>query len=128
MVKGSRERVVPVSRTCIEAVDAYEQNERPKLVRHRDSDVLFLSRGGKRLGREVVCALLQKYARAAGLPGNITPHTLRHSMATHMIRGGADLRVVQEILGHVKVETTEIYTHVDRSDLKATHKKYHPRG
>lgn len=126
--KGSRERVVPVSRTSLEAVAAYEERERPRLLHGKSSEILFLSRAGKPLGREVVCALIGRYARLAGLPGTITPHTLRHSFATHLLRGGADLRVVQEILGHAKVHTTEIYTHIERSDLKRIHKKYHPRG
>ncbi len=126
--KGSRERVVPINRSSIEAVTAYEETERPRLARLRKTDVLFLSRGGRPLGREVVRALLRRYCRAAGLSGTISPHTLRHSMATHLLRGGADLRVVQEILGHVNVATTEIYTHIERSELKAAHKKFHPRG
>jgi integrase/recombinase XerD len=126
--KGSRERVVPISKTGLAAIEAYVTQERPKLLKTRDSDQVFLSRGGKRLGREVVCAMLHKYAKLAGIPGTITPHTLRHSLATHLLRGGADLRVVQEILGHVKLETTEIYTHIERSELKEQHRKYHPRG
>jgi integrase/recombinase XerD len=126
--KGSRERVVPISRTALAAIEAYEREERPRLAQRGRSDLLFLSRGGKALGREVVRALLLKYARIAGIPGRISPHTLRHSLATHLIRGGADLRIVQEILGHAKVETTEIYTHIERSELKAAHRKYHPRG
>jgi integrase/recombinase XerD len=126
--KGSRERIVPVSKTSIKAVQKYLEAERPRLLRRRATDLLFVSRGGKLLGREVVRSFLQKYAKLAGLPGRITPHTLRHSFATHMIQRGADLRVVQEILGHVKVETTEIYTHLRKSDLKAAHRKYHPRG
>ncbi len=126
--KGSKERIVPVSRRAIAAVKRYLEAERPRLIRRSATDLLFVSRGGKPLGREVVRAFLRKYALLAGLPGRITPHTLRHSFATHMIQRGADLRVVQEILGHVKVETTEIYTHLNKSDLKAAHKKYHPRG
>ncbi|MBN1441062.1 MAG: tyrosine recombinase [Planctomycetes bacterium] len=126
--KGSRERVVPVSETCWKAVAAYLEAERPRLLRGRATEILFLTRGGNPLGREVVAAMICKYARRAGLPGRITPHTLRHSMATHLLRGGADLRTVQEILGHVKLETTEIYTHVERSELKEAHRKYHPRG
>lgn len=126
--KGSRERVVPVSETCWSALSDYLEEERPRLARRRPTEFLFLTRSGNPLGREVVSAMIFKYARLAGLPGRITPHTLRHSMATHLIRGGADLRAVQEILGHVKLETTEIYTHIERSDLKHTHRKYHPRG
>jgi integrase/recombinase XerD len=126
--KGSRERIVPVSARAIEAVARYVREERPRIVRLHDSRLIFVSRGAKPLGREVVRAMIQKYARLAGLPGKITPHTLRHSFATHMVQRGADLRIVQEILGHVKVETTEIYTHLNKSDLKAAHRKFHPRG
>jgi integrase/recombinase XerD len=126
--KGSRERIVPVTQRAIEAVQKYLQAERPRLVRRRATDLLFVSRGGRPLGREVVNAQLKKYALLAGLPGKVTPHTLRHSFATHLLRRGADLRVVQEILGHAKVTTTEIYTHLSNTDLKAAHRKYHPRG
>ncbi len=126
--KGSKERIVPVSRRAMEAVRQYVEVERPRLVRRSATDLLFVSKGGKQLGREVVNAFLKKYAMLAGLSGKITPHTLRHSFATHMIQGGADLRVVQEILGHVKIDTTEIYTHLNNQDLRATIKKYHPRG
>jgi integrase/recombinase XerD len=126
--KGSRERIVPVSKRSIALVKEYIDRERPRLVRRCQTDLLFVSRGGKPLGREVVASFMKKYALLAGLPGSITPHPLRHSFATHMIQRGADLRIVQEILGHVKVETTEIYTHLNKTDLKAAHKKYHPRG
>jgi len=126
--KGRKERVVPVSRICRQAVDQYLREERPRLAHGRSTDLVFLSRSGKALGREVVRNLIVKYARLAGLPGTITPHTLRHSFATHLLRGGADLRVLQEILGHSKLKTTEIYTHVEKSDLKKEHRKYHPRG
>jgi integrase/recombinase XerD len=126
--KGSRERIVPVSKRSMSSVKEYVEKERPRLVRRCKTDLLFVSRGGKPLGREVIAAFMKKYALLAGLPGPVTPHTLRHSFATHMIQGGADLRIVQEILGHVNVETTEIYTHLNKTDLKAAHKKYHPRG
>ncbi len=126
--KGSRERVVPTSRTCMEAIDAYRQQERPALLNGQDTELLFLSRGGQKLGREVVAAMIRKYSLLAGLPGRITPHTLRHSFATHLLRGGADLRIVQEILGHVNVETTELYTHIEKSELKGLHAEFHPRG
>lgn len=125
--KGSRERIVPISRRALETVDAYTVEERPRLARHGSSEILFLSRSGKPLGREVVRAILQKYARIAGIVSRVSPHVLRHSLATHLIRGGADLRIVQEILGHVRVETTEIYTHLDHADLKRAHASFHPR-
>ena len=126
--KGSRERIVPVNQSALEAVAEYVEKERPRLAKQTGSDLLFLSRAGNPLGREVVSELLRKYALKAGIPNHVTPHTLRHSFATHLLRRGADLRVVQEILGHVKVETTEIYTHLDRTDLKKAHQKFHPRG
>lgn len=126
--KGSKERIVPVSQRALGCLSRYLEKERPRLVGRRTSDVLFVSRGGRPLGREVIRALLRKYALQAGLAGRVTPHTLRHSFATHMIQGGADLRVVQEMLGHARVDTTEIYTHLDRGDLRATIKRYHPRG
>jgi integrase/recombinase XerD len=126
--KGARERIVPVSKRALAALKAYLERERPRLVRNTQTKLIFVSRAGNPLGREVVRALMRKYGAAAGLAGRLTPHVLRHSFATHLLRNGADLRVVQEILGHVKVETTEIYTHLSRHDLKAAHRKYHPRG
>jgi integrase/recombinase XerD len=126
--KGSKERIVPVTRRAIAAIDRYLETERPRQVRRQTTEYLFVSRGGKPLGREVVAAMLRKYALLAGLPIKVTPHTLRHSFATHLLRGGADLRVVQELLGHAKVETTEVYTHLSSTDLKAAHQKFHPRG
>ncbi|MBI4584231.1 MAG: site-specific tyrosine recombinase XerD [Planctomycetes bacterium] len=128
MGKGSKERVVPVSRTALAALKEYLETERPRLADRSAGSRVFLSRGGKPLGREVVRAILLRHAKAAGVTGRISPHTLRHSFATHLLHGGADLRVVQEMLGHAKVDTTEIYTHIERSQLKEQHRKYHPRG
>lgn len=125
--KGARERIVPISHRALAKVDAYVNGERPRLAGRHGSKILFLSRSGKPLGREVVRAILQKYSRLAGVTSRVSPHVLRHSLATHLIRGGADLRIVQEILGHVRVETTEIYTHLDHSDLKKAHSSFHPR-
>jgi integrase/recombinase XerD len=101
------------------------------LVRARGdagSSPLFLSRSGKKMAREDVWALVKKHGRAAGLSGKYSPHTLRHSFATHLLEGGADLRSVQEMLGHADISTTELYTHVDAKRLLAIHKKFHPRG
>jgi integrase/recombinase XerD len=128
MGKGGKERIVPITRTAAEALRTYLDGERPRLAAGGSSDLIFLSRSGRPMGREVIAALLKRAARAAGVVGKVTPHTLRHSFATHLLANGADLRLVQEVLGHAKVETTEIYTHVDRSQLKAIHRKYHPRG
>ena len=126
--KGNRERIVPTSKTCLDAIESYRLKERPGLLREDDEELLFLSRSGQRLGREVIAAMVRKYALLAGISKKVTPHTLRHSLATHLLRGRADLRIVQEILGHVNVETTELYTHIEKSELKELHAEFHPRG
>ena len=125
--KGQKERVVPVGQMALAAVAAYLEDHRPTLVTAKSRDALFLSRTGRPLERTNVWRILGKYARIAGLGNKISPHTLRHSFATHLLEGGADLRVVQELLGHADVSTTQIYTHVDPSRLKSIHQKYHPR-
>jgi integrase/recombinase XerD len=126
--KGDKERLVPLGRRAIAAVRDYLAHERPRLAGDSDSAWLLLSGRGKRLRRERIWELLKKYARRAGAPEGVSPHTLRHSFATHLVAGGADLRQVQEMLGHASISTTQIYTHVDHSRLKAVHKKFHPRG
>jgi integrase/recombinase XerD len=125
--KGRKERLVPVGRRALEALDAYLSEERPELNRRQDPH-LFLTHTGRRMGRETLWRMVKKYAARAGVSPNVSPHTLRHSFATHLLEGGADLRVVQEMLGHVDIGTTQIYTHVDQSRLKAIHRKYHPRA
>ncbi|MCE5327947.1 MAG: tyrosine recombinase [Planctomycetaceae bacterium] len=125
--KGSKERVVPVAAAALAAVREYLEVGRPPLVR-QDSDSLFLSRSGKCISREDVFYVMRKYSRRAALKGRVSPHTLRHSFATDMLSRGADLRSVQEMLGHADISTTQIYTHVDAARLKAVHKKFHPRG
>ncbi len=125
--KGRKERLVPVGRRAIEAVDAYLAEERPQLDR-RGRPELFLTHTGRVLRRESLWRLVKKYAARVGASPRVSPHTLRHSFATHLLAGGADLRAVQEMLGHVDIATTQIYTHVDQSRLKAIHRKYHPRG
>jgi integrase/recombinase XerD len=125
--KGAKERLVPVGKIALEAITKYLQDCRPKLNR-RNEEKLFLSRSGRPMERISLWMLVEKYGRAAGLLRDISPHTLRHCFATHLIGGGADLRVVQELLGHSDIGTTQIYTHVDDTRLKAVHKKYHPRG
>ena len=125
--KGRKERIVPVGRRALEVLAGYLERERPPLDRRLDPH-LFLTHSGRRMGRETLWRLVKKYAMRAGLSRRISPHTLRHSFATHMLEGGADLRVVQEMLGHVDIGTTQIYTHVDQSRLKAIHRKYHPRA
>lgn len=124
--KGSKERVVPLGRAASEAITRYLAETRPKLERTR-SERLFLSRTGKPLDRIALWMLVEKYGRKSGLLKSISPHTLRHCFASHLLGGGADLRVVQELLGHSDINTTQIYTHVDTGRLKAIHEKFHPR-
>jgi integrase/recombinase XerD len=125
--KGHKERIVPVGRAAAEAIQRYLTDLRPKLDRHR-SERLFLSRSGKPMERIGLWMLVEKYARKSGILKAVSPHTLRHCFASHLLGGGADLRVVQELLGHSDIQTTQIYTHVDQSRLKSLHKKFHPRA
>jgi integrase/recombinase XerD len=127
--KGSKQRVVPLGRPAVEAIRAYLQELRPRLVQTaRDAPWVFVSRGGRALTREMLWMLVKKYVRRAGLNPKVSPHTLRHSFATHLLAGGADLRTVQELLGHANIRTTQQYTHVDRDRLRAIHRRFHPRG
>jgi len=128
--KGDRERLVPLGERAVRAVRAYLQHERPKLVAQvsQQPPWVLLTYRGRRLRRERIWELFKKYARRVGAPVDVSPHTLRHSFATHMLSGGADLRQVQEMLGHASIATTQIYTHVDPSRLKAVHKRFHPRA
>ena len=125
--KGMKERIVPLGRAASEAITRYLEECRPKLVR-RPSEILFLSRTGKPLERIALWMLVEKYGRSSGILKNVSPHTLRHCFASHLLGGGADLRVVQELLGHSDIQTTQIYTHVDDARLRAIHKKFHPRA
>ena len=124
--KGRKERIVPVGKAACEAIQRYLIECRPKLDKHR-SDRLFLSRTGKPIERVGLWMMVEKYGRRSGLLKHISPHVLRHCFASHLLGGGADLRVVQELLGHSDVSTTQIYTHVDQGRLKAIHEKFHPR-
>jgi integrase/recombinase XerD len=126
--KGSKERVVPLGRPALAAVSAYLESARPKLAAVKSDDTLFLGRRGEPLSRIHIWRLVKKYSGLAGIRKNVHPHTLRHSFATHLLEGGADLRTVQEMLGHASISTTQIYTHVDRERLKQVHRKFHPRG
>jgi integrase/recombinase XerD len=127
--KGGKQRVVPLGKAAIEAVRTYLEELRPRLVKTApDCPWLFVSRGGRALTREMLWVLVKKYVRRAGLNPRVSPHTLRHSFATHLLAGGADLRTVQELLGHANIRTTQHYTHVDRERLKAIHRQFHPRG
>jgi integrase/recombinase XerD len=126
--KGMKERIVPLGRAAAEAVQRYAAECRPRLDKTGRSELLFLSRTGKPLERVGLWMLVEKYGRASGLLKRVSPHTLRHCFATHLIGGGADLRVVQELLGHSDIATTQIYTHVDQDRLRSIHQKFHPRA
>jgi integrase/recombinase XerD len=126
--KGGRERVLPLGAAACRRLERYLREGRPKLAARRDAGQLFLSRTGRKLNRERLWQVIRRLAVKAGLKKNVHPHTLRHSFATHLLEGGADLRLIQEMLGHANIATTQIYTHVDASRLKSIHKKFHPRG
>jgi integrase/recombinase XerD len=128
MGKGEKERIVPVGQTAYERVKRYQEGARPLLLKGRESNQLFLNRSGKGLTRQGFWKIVKKYAVKAGLDKAIHPHTFRHSFASHLLGGGADLRSVQIMLGHADISTTQIYTHVTRERLKEIHRKYHPRG
>lgn len=126
--KGSKERLVPIGRRAIGAVAVYVRELRPRLERGSGKGVLFLNARGAPLTRMGAWKMLRKYVDKAGLEKHVSPHTLRHSFATHLLEGGADLRAVQEMLGHADISTTQIYTHVDREYLRTVHRQFHPRG
>jgi integrase/recombinase XerD len=126
--KGSKERLVPIGRSAIGAVAVYLRELRPRLEKGAGKGKLFLNARGRPLSRMGAWGILRKYVTKSGLKARVTPHTLRHSFATHLLEGGADLRAVQEMLGHVDISTTQIYTHVDREYLRSVHRQYHPRG
>jgi len=126
--KGGKERIIPVGRQARLFLSRYTAKARPKLEARLRDRHLFLSRFGKKISRQSFWKMLKKYAKLAGIKKRITPHTLRHSFATHLLEKGADLRSVQEMLGHADISTTQIYTHINKSRLKGIHKKYHPRG
>ncbi len=126
--KGEKTRLIPAGRAALRALREYLVHVRPKQSAGKTKDRLFLSRSGKPLAREDVWAVVKKHGRAAGLAGKCSPHTLRHSFATHLLEGGANLRAVQELLGHADISTTELYTHVDAKRLLDIHKRFHPRS
>ena len=126
--KGSKERLVPIGRSAIGAVAIYLRELRPRLERGEGQGTLFLNARGKPLTRMGAWKILKKHVEAAGLTKRVTPHTLRHSFATHLLENGADLRAVQEMLGHADIATTQIYTHVDREYLRTVHRQFHPRS
>ena len=126
--KGSKERVVPMGRPALEALKHYLSNGRPLLLKGKTSYAVFLGNRGKAISRMGLFKIIQRYALKAGITKSISPHTFRHAFATHLLQGGADLRAVQEMLGHSDIATTEIYTHVDRTQLTKTVAAYHPLG
>lgn len=126
--KGGKERLVPIGRKAAGAVGIYLRELRPRLERGKGEGKLFLNSRGAPLRRMTAWTILAKYVELSGLTKPVTPHTLRHSFATHLLEGGADLRAVQEMLGHSDISTTQLYTHIDREHLRQVHQQFHPRG
>ena len=127
--KGSKERLVPVGSSAVEWVNEYLTKSRPLLMKKAKSEnYLFLNNRGTKLSRMGIWKIVDKYVKEAGIQKEVHPHTFRHSFATHLLEGGADLRAVQEMLGHADISTTQIYTHIDREFIKQVHKEFHPRG
>ncbi len=125
--KGQKERIIPVGRKAKEALQKYLIKARPKFLKKGESSALFLTRLGKPMSRQSFWMVIKRYVREARIKKRVTPHTLRHSFATHLLQRGADLRVVQELLGHANISTTQIYTHINKERLKQIHQKFHPR-
>ena len=128
MGKGSKERIVPFGLFAKNKIDDYINNSRPLLLKNHISKHLFVARAGKPMTRQGFWKLLKQYVKQAGIKKKVTPHSLRHSFASHLLEGAADLRTVQVMLGHVDISSTQIYTHVARDHLRQIHEKYHPRG
>ena len=126
--KGSRERLVPIGRSAMGALAIYLRELRPKLEKGKGRGAVFLNSRGEPLSRMGAWGILRKYVERAKITKHVSPHTLRHSFATHLLEGGADLRAVQEMLGHADISTTQIYTHVDREYLRTVHRQFHPLG
>ena len=126
--KGSKERMIPIHEQAISTVNEYVRDVRSHLVRKNKETALFVNCRGDRLTRQGFWQILKGYAKAANLDSEVTPHTLRHSFATHMLNGGADLRSVQELLGHANISTTQIYTHLTSEHVRETYEKSHPRA
>lgn len=127
--KNDKERIIPIGKEAIKSIDLYVKNERKKLIiKQSNEDYIFLTRRGTKLSRIMIFHIVKELAKAAGIKKNVSPHIFRHSFATHLVEGGADLRVIQEMLGHESILTTEIYTHLDTNYLKEAILKYHPRN
>ena len=126
--KGDKERIVPVGEEALRLLKKYIEESRQTILGSRDSDYLFISKKGSMINRKSVWRLLKNYVQKSNIKKNITPHTLRHSFATHLLENGADLRSVQELLGHIDISTTQVYTHLAKSKLQKIHKQYHPKG
>ncbi len=127
--KGSKERLIPIGESAVNWITKYLQNSRPLLMKKLKSEnYVFLNTRGTKLSRMGVWKIVDRYVHEAGIKKEVHPHTFRHSFATHLLEGGADLRAVQEMLGHSDISTTQIYTHIDREYIKQVHKDYHPRG
>ena len=126
--KGNKMRLVPVGRKAADALAAFLSTERPKMVKPRSGSEIFISSRGTRLTTVRIWQIVKKRAKESGLEANVYPHLLRHSFATHLLSNGADLRIIQEMLGHADISTTQVYTHVDQQRLKAVHRKFHPRA
>lgn len=127
--KGSKERLIPIGRSAVKWINEYLIKSRPMLEKkHKSENFLFLNKRGTKLSRMGIWKIVDKYVKDAGIKKEVHPHTFRHSFATHLLEGGADLRAVQEMLGHADISTTQIYTHIDREYIKQMHKDFHPRG
>jgi len=125
--KGQKERIIPVGSKAKEALQKYIEKARPKFLKKGESSALFLTRLGKPMSRQTFWMVIKHYVKAVRIKKRVTPHTLRHSFATHLLQNGADLRIVQELLGHANISTTQIYTHINKERLKQIHHKFHPR-
>jgi integrase/recombinase XerD len=126
--KGNKQRMVPIGKEAARLLNRYKKESRPVILGSRESEYLFISKKGSQLNRKSVWRLLKNYVTRTEIKKNITPHTLRHSFATHLIENGADLRSVQELLGHMDISTTQIYTHMAKKQLQKIHKSFHPKG
>jgi len=125
--KGNKERIIPLGKKAIHSINRYLESSRPHFLKQKKSDFLFISRSGSKISRQSIWKLIKRYALEAKIKKSIKVHTLRHSFATHLLERGADLRSVQEMLGHSNISTTQIYTHIDKERLKTIHKMFHPR-